>query len=376
RIIHDPRNEICPDFESDAFKEVRATMGAQHDNDKVIALKKGWMLAHAGRVHAWEDQCAADEREARTAAEKLRAEKEIADAEAARKAEDERLEAEKKKPKLGDFDANSAPPETIETRVSAVAARAIKQMQYCPLYAFTPEGLREARDAVLSSANDDMSAIHIVSSADNQLAFQMGPPSSGHKNVRRDESLTWAELTLASARYLREISAAGWKNEHVEALTQFFYLVEHHPLREEDAEHGAKILLIYQDRVRYEWFKALGTERAFNIGIMSDVLLKKYADEYFRKLQADAVKRCVFPVNLLNPSLTFVARSSSFTFPILSNLSMPCYSSIPSRVAFLSMARDAHSRAAFYLWPCLAPTHAPPFYLWPCCDSNSIQPAR
>ncbi|KAJ7072471.1 hypothetical protein C8F01DRAFT_920589, partial [Mycena amicta] len=171
----------------------------------------------------------------------------------------------------------------------------LKQMSYCGLYAFSPEGLREARNAVLSSANDDLSAIHIVSNADNQLAFQMGPASSGNKNVRCDEALTWTEFTLASPRYLREISLVGWKKEHVEALTQFFYLVEHHPLREEDAEHGAKILLIYQDCVRYEWFQALSTDRSFNIGIMNEDLLKKYADEYFRKLQLETVNRCALP---------------------------------------------------------------------------------
>ncbi|KAJ7072469.1 hypothetical protein C8F01DRAFT_1361811 [Mycena amicta] len=101
-------------------EQVRATMGKQHDNDKVVALMKGWMLTHSGRVRAWEDQCRADEGEALIAEEKLRAEKEKADAEAAQKAEEERLEAEKKKPKLGEFNTALAPPSTIETHVSAV----------------------------------------------------------------------------------------------------------------------------------------------------------------------------------------------------------------------------------------------------------------
>jgi hypothetical protein len=52
---------------------------------------------------------------------RLQDEADQAAADAAKIAEEERLEAEKKKPKLGDWDVTSAPPSFVESPISAFA---------------------------------------------------------------------------------------------------------------------------------------------------------------------------------------------------------------------------------------------------------------
>ncbi|KAF7357135.1 Reverse transcriptase ribonuclease h [Mycena sanguinolenta] len=219
-------------------------------------------------------------------------EAEEAAAEAAKSAEEERLEAEKKKPKLGAFDPNSAPPSFIESPISHFAQKKLERREYCPLWPFTPGGLKEAAEARLSSM-DDISSLKLSRNDENQLTVQSGPASSSHKNMTRDEHLTWRQFSLGSNRYLKEIVRAGWPGTHVEALTQFFYALEQHDFRDLE-DDGDNILKIYADRVRVEWFRTLGTPQAFNIAIIEEKNLSKIADEYFTKKRSKFISESSF----------------------------------------------------------------------------------
>ncbi|KAJ7160560.1 hypothetical protein C8R43DRAFT_1176852, partial [Mycena crocata] len=289
RLLVDPNTITCPDFASDNFAGLRTDIGPD-DQSAIAKLTESWTKDNDKQKEAWKLQVEADEA-AEMATEELRL-RTAAEAEeaAAKQAEEERLEADKKKPKLGDFDVNSAPPSFVEARISPFAQKKLERKEYCLLWPFTPQGLAEAAAAALSSS-DDISSVKLSQNAENQLTVQTGPSATAHKNMVRDDQLGWRNFSLGSNRYIKEIIRANWPKSHVDALTQFFYLLETHSLREQ--EHGEQILMIYADRFRLEFFQTLGTPQSFNIARINDSLLTKIGDEYFLKLRSQNLATCV-----------------------------------------------------------------------------------
>ncbi|KAJ7092764.1 hypothetical protein C8R44DRAFT_559555, partial [Mycena epipterygia] len=238
RLLSDPNTDTCPDFASEDYDDVRAKIDG--DNDAAVTkLTASWTKSNNKKKAQWILQVEGDraQADANNALRRQEAEKEAADA--AKVLEAERLEAEKKKPKLGDFDVNSAPTSFIEARISVFAQRKLERREYCPLYPFTTAGLTVAAAALMSSA-DDGSSVRLGRSDDNELTFQTGPSSNAHKNMVRDENLTHREFGLGWHHYIKEIDRAGWSKLHIDVLTQFFYGLNTHSLHEQ--EHGSQII--------------------------------------------------------------------------------------------------------------------------------------
>ncbi|KAH9175042.1 hypothetical protein EDB89DRAFT_2067191 [Lactarius sanguifluus] len=134
-----------------------------------------------------------------------------------KEAEEQRREAEKKKPRLNPFDPTRRVSDWIVPRPASYALDKIDNLEYVELDYFTD--LR---------------------------------PS---KNIRNDEDLSLEEMLEAT----------------------FFVALERHPRRLR--VNGKKVLLIYQSRVRREWFDALARDGGFNIGLIGDDLVRNIADE-------------------------------------------------------------------------------------------------
>ncbi|KAJ7466522.1 hypothetical protein FB451DRAFT_1402246 [Mycena latifolia] len=263
RLLSDPNLTVCPDFASEAFEDIRKAV----DPDDAAAISKltaSWTKNNYKDKAEWILQVESDRalEEAEEARRQQEAEKEAA--EAAKADEAERLEAEKKKPQLGDFDANSAPSSFVEARISLFAQKKLERREYCPLWPFTPQGLSEAAAALISSA-EDVSAVRLGRTSDNQLTFQSGPSPNTHKNMVRDENLTWREFSLGRHRYIKELVNAEWPKGHVDALSRFFFILDTHSLHEED--HGSKIVQIYADRYRPA-LRVLETAQAHSAGVV------------------------------------------------------------------------------------------------------------
>ncbi|KAJ7257570.1 hypothetical protein B0H12DRAFT_984626, partial [Mycena haematopus] len=271
RLLSDPNLNMCPDYTSEDFADIRSSLDSADDAAAVQTLVKSWTKNNDKLKAQWAQQVAADKARA-IAEERVRtAEAEEAAAVAAERAEEERLEAEKKKPKLGNFDANGNAPAFIEARISPFAQRKLEKMEYCLLWPFTP---------VISpalSSNDDISSVRLTQNDDNGLSVQAGPSSNTHKGMVRDDQLTWREFDLGKSQYLKEITRAGWPKTHVEALSQFFYLICNHSLREQPM--GDATLKVYADRTRFEWHQTLGSENSFNIARINESLLAKIGEE-------------------------------------------------------------------------------------------------
>ncbi|KAJ6607856.1 hypothetical protein B0H10DRAFT_1736469, partial [Mycena sp. CBHHK59/15] len=285
RLLSNPNTETCPDFSSDDFADVRKDIGPD-DQTAIDKLVASWTKGHDKRKDQWAQKVAAEQ-----AAEDARQkEAEEKAAEAARLAEKERLDVEAKKPKLGSFDENSEAPSFIEARISPFAQRKLEKMEYCVLSPFTPQGLAEAASAALSSS-DNISSVRLSQNDDNQLTVQTGPSSTAHKNMLQDDQLSWREFDLGKTRFLKEIIQAGWDQKHCDTLSQFFFHISNHSLREQP--NADQILKVYADRTRFAWHQSLGTDNSFNITKINEQLLTKIGDELFNKCREQALTLCV-----------------------------------------------------------------------------------
>src|ERR1700761_5742542 len=224
RLLSDPNLAICPDFASEEYQDVRDTMGNLSEQASTAKLTEAWKKGNDKKKEQWERQTAEDAEATRVAEAERQKKAEEDAAAAAEVAAAEKLEAEKKEPKLGGFDANREAPSFLESRISPFAQKKLKDKKYCMLYPFTPRGLAEAAAAAVSSS-DDVSSVRLSQIDNGQLTVQSGPAATAHKNMIRDDQLTWREFDLGKTRFLKEIIRAHWPATHVDALSKFFYLI-------------------------------------------------------------------------------------------------------------------------------------------------------
>ncbi|KAJ7238103.1 hypothetical protein B0H12DRAFT_1237977 [Mycena haematopus] len=139
RLLSDPNIAVCPDFTAAPYDVIRQALATNSTEAADIAqLTESWT----------KDTDRLKRLRRPVSGEKSR--KQLQTQQRLLTPEEERLEAEKKKPKLGDFEVNSAPPSYIESPISPFAQRKIDLRQYCPLWPFTPAGLKEAAEARLA----------------------------------------------------------------------------------------------------------------------------------------------------------------------------------------------------------------------------------
>ncbi|KAJ7925438.1 hypothetical protein B0H13DRAFT_1863093 [Mycena leptocephala] len=152
RVLSDPSLTTCPDFSSAAFQAIRLAMDPD-DAAAITQLTNSWQQDIDRLKVQWAAQVKADKRTEEAEDARPQDEADQAAADAAKIAEEERLE------------------------------RKLERREYCPLWPFTPAGLKETAEACLSS-NDDISALKLSRDEVNQLTVQSGPSSSAHKNMK------------------------------------------------------------------------------------------------------------------------------------------------------------------------------------------------
>lgn len=104
RILHDPHLEVMPDHAGPHYDALRATLTQNGLNaeDAVLALNDSWTLGHVARVEVWELQVAADAAAALALAQQQQQQPEQLDLPQVAPVHEE-ADAEKKKPKMNDF---------------------------------------------------------------------------------------------------------------------------------------------------------------------------------------------------------------------------------------------------------------------------------
>jgi hypothetical protein len=71
--------------------------------------------------------------------------------------------------------------------------------------------------------------------------------------------------------------SGNWPAAHAESIAAFFINLELHPRKLQT--NGKKALMVYQSRVRREWFVALKRGDGFNIELIQEDLLRSLAEQ-------------------------------------------------------------------------------------------------
>jgi len=282
RITRDPTTDECPAYEDEDYATVREMIIAGHQGpgplsnvEAVEKLKVAWQNAQDRKVALWNEQLFQDqtarEEEERTQQEletqrRQEQEKEVDDA---------KREAERKKPKINDFDPDSVVLAHITPRPSGYALNKIKNLQYIELDYFTIKGCHEAQlDREMTSNHDTLGLTRL----DNVATFQPISSLKPSKNIRRDEELPWGEMVFAKNKMLEHMSDSGaWPATHLKATMMLFLELENHPTRSQYL--GNQIVVTYAARARRQWFDMLEQNKGFNLGKIGVDLMRNITDK-------------------------------------------------------------------------------------------------
>ena len=170
----------------------------------------------------------------------------------------------------------------IEPRPASYALQKLDNLEYVELDYFTVKGCEEAgEDSNKSVSHDTLTFTQIQ----DTIAIRPMNSLRPSRNIRNDEELSWDELLEAKNNMLHFMAKSGaWPAEHAEALASFFVNLELHPRRRQ--ENGKLTLILYQSRVRREWFDSLKRNEGFNITRIRNDLLIALAEGINNKIRA------------------------------------------------------------------------------------------
>jgi hypothetical protein len=107
-------------------------------------------------------------------------------------------------------------------------------------------------------------------------------------------------MLQAKNTMLHFIAKSGvWPVAHAQSLAAFYVNLELHPRKE--LPFGEQALMLYQSRVRREWFDAFKREEGFNIAIIQDTLLRSIAEELNGRIILNEIDQVTS--SLLSPTI-------------------------------------------------------------------------
>ena len=300
RIINNPHLELMPNHAGPHYNILREalTQNGMTPEQAVQALDDSWAHNHEERTQAWDQQVLDD-----AAAEEARGPQQPQldpPPQQPLAPEEGRVEAERKKPAMRDFDDTTTVGNYIAPRPAQYALRRIEEFEYVELWYFTPEGCSDATQHQPTQNEDAFG----LSRVNNMVALRSVASIKASKNVVPDAELSFRQMSMAKNAFILLMSKYQWSAKAINAFAQLFTQLELYPFCQR--EFGEQALIVYQARVRREWHDQLKIGPAFNIGIMNEDLLQSIYKELLDRAQ------------LL--SLNEVSFHSLYHFPVLANL--------------------------------------------------------
>ncbi|KAH9013889.1 hypothetical protein EDB85DRAFT_1876724 [Lactarius pseudohatsudake] len=294
RILNDPTQATCPSFEGNDWDFLRQTMIDAHqgvnpltEEGAAILLKEAWARENNNKIAAWNEQLEQVRAEQEELDRQVQEEEDAQQVLRDKEAEEQRKEADKKKPKLNPFDPNRTLGNSIEPRPAQYALNKVNNLEYVELDYFTLRGCKDATTDANRSISQDTLAFTQV---EGTFAIRPLAAIKPSRNVRCDEELSWEEMFDAKNTMLHFMGKSrAWPAAHAMSLAAFFVALELHPRRNQD--NGKRILITYQSRVRREWFDALRRNEGFNIETLSEEYLQTVAEEVNKRAQDDRIEQ-------------------------------------------------------------------------------------
>ena len=161
RITQDPALTLCPDFGTDLFAAFRnshiiASNGTLSHAEVTQQLTEAWTQDNAAQQVLFAQQQQHDQLAQEAAA--LAAQEALDQQREEQACQDnaDRLELEKKKPKMKNFDATMTVSDYIAPRPSAYAIHKLEKFAYIKLWYFTPEGRHDASSTRTTASGETL----------------------------------------------------------------------------------------------------------------------------------------------------------------------------------------------------------------------------
>ncbi|KAH9018562.1 hypothetical protein EDB85DRAFT_1873638 [Lactarius pseudohatsudake] len=290
RILEDPARARCPNFGGNEWDFLRQTMiDANPRIDPLTEegaaqwLREAWTRENDNQRAAWDEQLDQDRIEQEEQDRLAQEEEDTQQALRDKEAEQQRREAEKKKPKIGSFVKGQGVANWIEPCPAQYTLNKISNLEYIELDYFTIRGCRDAAADTHKSISQDTLAFAQV---EDTLAIRPLAAVRPSRNIRSDENLSWDEVMYAKNTMIHwhfMAQSGVWPLAHVESLAAFFVALELHPRRVQD--NGNEVLILYQSRVRREWFDAFKRDRGFDIEVINEAFMQSLAETVNNRAQ-------------------------------------------------------------------------------------------
>lgn len=204
------------------------------------------MLYNAEK-RAWDAQKLADQQEEQTR-EDQRVALETTEREEKEKRRADAIDEDRKKHKTKFLPIPTRPlTSSLSIHTIALIVRgALKRGDYVELYWCTPMGMREA----LSKLNRFLEAASIGQDEDGTLTFTSKSAIEAAKGLVQDEDLSMEQLCLAAPVFIEQAGVAGWPEDRLQILVQFWDNIQNHPWRWHHNLARTRALLRYQGEQR------------------------------------------------------------------------------------------------------------------------------
>jgi hypothetical protein len=297
RIMHDPHLEVVPDHAGPHYDVLRnaLTQNGMTVEEAVQALNNSWSLNHDARIQAWDQQVAEDAAALEAQRQQQQQEIEAQAAQERLEQEAERAEAEKRKPRMKDFDDATTVGNYIAPRPAQYALRRIEEFEYVELWYLTPDGCADATQRQLTQPDDTFG----LTKVDDIVTLKSVSSLRASRNVIPDAELSFRQMSMAKNTFIPLMTKYQWSPKAINAFAQLFTQLELHPFRQR--EFGERALITYQARVRREWHDQLKLGTAFNVGIINENLLQGIYKELLDKAQLLSLSE----VSVSRPTFSF-----------------------------------------------------------------------
>ena len=288
--MHDPHLEVMPDHAGPHYQALRDALvqNGMPEDQALQALDNSWTLNHDARVVAWDQQVADD---AAAVQQQIPQQQALEDPvpQDLPDPEEVRDDAEKKKPKMKDFDSDTVVGNYIALRPAQYALRRIEDFYYVELWYLTTEGCSDATQHQLTQHDDAFG----LAKVDDMVTLKSFSSIRASKNVVPDAKLSFCQMSMAKNAFIPLMAKYQWSEKAITAFAQLFTQLELHPLRQR--EFGERALITYQAKVRREWHDQLKLGTAFNIGVINESLLQNIYRELLDQAQLLSLNEVSLP---------------------------------------------------------------------------------
>jgi hypothetical protein len=222
-----------------------------------------WTQSREEWIQAWDQQVLNDNVAAEEAQCLCQEEEQLLLQQEQQNLENKRIEAEKKKPKMNDFQEMTMVGNYIAPHPLQYALHHLEDFEYLELWYLTQEGCADAAQHQ-HTQNDNTFGLTKV---DDVVALRQVSTLRVSKNIVPDASLSFRQMSIVKTTLIQKMTKFQWPNKAITALAKFFTHLEVHPYRQHEfREQG---LLTYQAWVRQNWHDTLKQNSVFNITLFA-----------------------------------------------------------------------------------------------------------